>query len=387
MFINVSKICRANADIQPFEIVEAKGKGHPDSICDQLVEQIASSLINIYMQETGEICHFNVDKALLRGGTSIPRFGGGEVVDPIEIYIAGRATCKIKRKNIPIDEIINDVCKSWLSENIHNLDIEKHIKIVSFVRPGSQDLSDIFSRDIDLFGSRLSNDTSFGVGYSPLSRLENLVNEVSRSLSSSDWLSDQPAFGEDTKVMGIRKHNEIELIVACALVDKYISSLSDYLEKKELLERSLKELASTISFLPCKIIVNAADQIEKESIYLTVTGTSAECGDDGQVGRGNRINGLITPYRPMSIEAASGKNPITHVGRIYNYWAREICQSLIDKFGLSSCECYLVGQIGAPINQPNLVDLRVSDLEEDSCSKKELVEFISDFLGEKIFDK
>ncbi len=56
--------------------------------------------------------------------------------------------------------------------------------------------------------------------------------------------------------------------------------------------------------------VNTADDIKKKSVFLTVTGTSAEMGDDGSVGRGNRCNGLITPNRPMSMEATSGKNPI-----------------------------------------------------------------------------
>jgi S-adenosylmethionine synthetase len=42
---------------------------------------------------------------------------------------------------------------------------------------------------------------------------------------------------------------------------------------------------------------------------------------DAQFGRGNRINGLITPCRPMRLEAAAGKIPVTHVGKIYNVMA------------------------------------------------------------------
>jgi S-adenosylmethionine synthetase len=56
-------------------------------------------------------------------------------------------------------------------------------------------------------------------------------------------------------------------------------------------------------------------RVKPSTVYLTVTGTSAEAGDDGEVGRGNRVNDLITPYRPISLEAAAGKNPVTHVGQ------------------------------------------------------------------------
>jgi S-adenosylmethionine synthetase len=72
------------------------------------------------------------------------------------------------------------------------------------------------------------------------------------------------------------------------------------------------------------VVVNAADDLQAGSVYLTVTGTSAEAGDDGEAGRGNRVNGLITPYRPMTMESAAGKNPVTHVGKISN-----VCASLI----------------------------------------------------------
>ena len=73
-------------------------------------------------------------------------------------------------------------------------------------------------------------------------------------------------------------------------------------------------------------MVNALDDpkaSDESGIYLTVTGLSAEQGDDGEVGRGNRVNGLITPSRAMSLEAAAGKNAVAHVGKLYNLWRTE----------------------------------------------------------------
>src|SRR5690606_40191772 len=85
-----------------------------------------------------------------------------------------------------------------------------------------------------------------------------------------------------------------------------------------------REAARTAGARDCAVEVNMADGETPESVYLTVTGTSAESGDYGQVGRGNRANGLITPHRPMSLEAVAGKNPVTHVGKLYNLLASRI---------------------------------------------------------------
>jgi S-adenosylmethionine synthetase len=106
--------------------------------------------------------------------------------------------------------------------------------------------------------------------------------------------------------------------------------------------------------------VNTADEISRGSVYLTVTGTSAEAGDDGQAGRGNRANGLITPYRPMTLESVAGKNPVTHVGKLYNLAAGLIAASVVDEVPeVGEAECRLVSRIGRPISDPQVADVRV----------------------------
>ncbi|MEM4586787.1 MAG: methionine adenosyltransferase, partial [Desulfurococcaceae archaeon] len=95
------------------------------------------------------------------------------------------------------------------------------------------------------------------------------------------------------------------------------------------------------------------------SVYLTVTGTSAEHGDDGATGRGNRANGLIAPMRPLSMEAVAGKNPVNHVGKIYNVIARRIANKIyntIDCFKEVYVE--IVSQIGRRIDQPLITAIR-----------------------------
>lgn len=91
---------------------------------------------------------------------------------------------------------------------------------------------------------------------------------------------------------------------------------------------------------------------------LTVTGTSAESGDDGEVGRGNRVSGLITPYRCMTMEAVAGKNPLTHVGKLHNLMASRISQrSVADVPEISDVQCILASQIGHSVSDPQIVDV------------------------------
>jgi S-adenosylmethionine synthetase len=118
------------------------------------------------------------------------------------------------------------------------------------------------------------------------------------------------------------------------------------------------ELAAEHDFVDVNISVNAADTTE--SVYLTVTGTSAESGDDGEVGRGNRITGLITPCRPMTLEAAAGKNPVSHVGKIYNVVARQIAELLAASPAIARAECLMVSRIGAPVTEPAIVQIKLA---------------------------
>jgi S-adenosylmethionine synthetase len=344
---------------QPVEIVERKGIGHPDTVCDALAEELSRALCQFYLERFGLVMHHNVDKALLWGGTSQPAFGGGQVLAPMEIFLAGRATCAYKGIKVPVEELVRESCSNWLRANFHALDPERHVKLHSLVRPGSADLVDIYLRQEET-GIALANDTSCGVGYAPLSELERVVLQVEKTLNSSEIKSVHPDIGEDIKVMGVRRGEVIELTVACAFVDQYISDVDDYVRKKAQLITLAEQAAGMESNRQIIVTANAADDVAKGSLYLTVTGTSAESGDDGEVGRGNRVNGLIAPYRPMNMEAAAGKNPVTHVGKLYNIVAQRIADMLVQELeGVSEASCYLVSRIGSPINEPKVVDLRL----------------------------
>ncbi len=345
---------------QIVEIVERKGIGHPDTICDALAEELSRALCKYYLDRFGIVMHHNVDKALLWGGASQPRFGGGKVLEPIEIFLAGRATCQYKGVNVPVEDLVYESCYNWLATNMHALDPAQHVRLHSLIRPGSIDLVELYLRQ-EQTGIALANDTSCGVGYAPLSELERVVVQVEKSLNAEGSKSSSPEFGEDIKVMGVRHHNSIELTVACAFVDRYIQDIDNYLKRKSSLVSLVEQAARSESTMNVHVNVNTADDVDKDSIYLTVTGTSAESGDDGEVGRGNRVNGLITPYRPMNMEAAAGKNPVTHVGKLYNIVAQKVTNTLVNELEeVNEAYCYLVSRIGSPITEPQIAELQLA---------------------------
>jgi S-adenosylmethionine synthetase len=342
------------------EIVERKGLGHPDTICDALAENLSRNLCREYRRRFGDVLHHNVDKALLCGGRAAPAFGGGAVLTPVHIYLAGRAVTEIGAEAIPVREIAVEGSRSWLKSNLHAFDAEQHARFEALIRPGSPDLQELFRRE----GQRatpLANDTSIGVGHAPLSPLEGTVLEVEKQINGRAREVENPAWGEDVKVMGIRHGNSVELTVACALIGRYLADLEDYLGAKAALAELVQQTALKHGFAVCKTHINAADQPARGTLYLTVTGTSAEGGDDGQVGRGNRSNGLITPGRPMSLEAAAGKNPVSHVGKIYNVLARRIAHSIVTNVpDVTAAHCIMVSRIGAPVTSPAIVEVKLA---------------------------
>ena len=344
----------------PVEIVERKGVGHPDTICDNLAEELSVALCKLYLEEFGFVQHHNVDKALLVGGVANPSFGGGEIVTPIEIYLVGRAIKEKDEKPLPVDEIAIEVAKEWLRNNIRNLDPDRHVIITPKIRPGSKDLVELFERFAKKGEVPLANDTSFAVGYAPFDDLEKVVFYTEKYLNSKEFKEEHPYLGEDIKVMGVRLGEKIRITIAAAFVDKYVENTEDYLQKKEIVRQKALENASKYTDKEVEIFINTADNPENDSVYITVTGTSAEAGDDGQVGRGNRPNGLITPYRPMTLEAAAGKNPVSHVGKIYSAVANIIAQRVVNEVEeIREAYCYMVSQIGKPITQPQVCDVKI----------------------------
>jgi len=362
MEIDITKTDSDPVEERKIELVERKGIGHPDSICDGIAESVSRELSKEYRERFGEILHHNTDEVQLVAGESSPEFGLGEIITPMYILLTGRATKQFDGEKIPVDSIALKAAKEYIRENFKILE-PSMIEFESRIGETSTDLESVYNRE-----EVLSNDTSFGVGHAPYSRTEKAVKNIDKEVRGL-YTS-----GEDVKVMGLRRNDRLTVTVASAAISERVESMDDYIEHRE----EIKKIAETEvkkQDLEPEIYVNTADDLENKEVYLTVTGTSAEMGDDGSVGRGNRVNGLITPHRSMSMEASSGKNPVTHVGKIYNLLSHEIADEIHSKTG-SYAHVKLLAQIGAPINDPALVEV------ETEASRDEITEIIERNLEE-----
>ena len=356
--IIVEELVRTPVEMQKVELVERKGVGHPDSIADGIAEAVSRALSREYIRRYGIILHHNTDQVEVVGGRTYPRFGGGEVIKPIYILLSGRAVEFVDKEMFPVHEVAIKAAKDYLKKTVKHLDVNNYVVIDSRIGQGSVDLVGVFNK-VKENPIPLSNDTSFGVGYAPLSETEKIVLETERLLNSEEFKKKWPAVGEDIKVMGLRKGEEIDLTIAAAIVDSEVQNPQEYMEVKEGIYNAIKELTSKYTNRDVNIYVNTADDPDKDIYYITVTGTSAEAGDDGSVGRGNRVNGLITPNRHMSMEAAGGKNPVSHVGKIYNILAHLIARDIAEEVeGVQEVYVRILSQIGKPIDEPLVASIQ-----------------------------
>src|SRR3990172_8767114 len=333
---------------QGSEIVERKGVGHPDSVADGLAESVSRALCRMYIERYGRILHHNTDQAEVVGGQSAPKFGGGVVLEPAYIVLVGRATTMVNGEPLPYRTTAIQTAHDYLEKTCTNLNVDADVTLDCKIGQGSVDLRGLYDTQ-----KHLANDTSFGVGFAPFSETETLVLET-EELINGPPKKDLKEVGQDIKVMGGRQGDSIRLTIAAALVDRYVPDKGHYASVIEELRERVIDHAARHTKRRVTVDVNTGDDPAAGIFYLTVTGLSWENGDDGSVGRGNRVSGLITPYRPMSMEAAAGKNPVTHVGKLYNLLSFQIANRIAEEHAGTVKEVWIriVSQIGKPIDQP-----------------------------------
>jgi S-adenosylmethionine synthetase len=345
---------------QKLEIVERKGLGHPDFMCDNIMDRISVKLSQEYIKKAGRILHHNIDKSLLAAGEAEPRFGGGIVKKPMLLIIGDRATFDVNGDKIPIKDIAIKTAKEWFKEQLRFVDPVKHVRYQVELKPGHPELMDIFERKGKVLGA---NDTSAAVGYAPMTRTEKIVLETEKYVNSREFKKRFPESGEDVKVMASRIDNDLRLTMCMSFVDRFVKSENDYFRKKETIHEEITSFVkSRNDFDRVMIGLNTLDKKGRglNGAYVTVLGTSAEGGDSGQVGRGNRTNGVIPLNRPYCSEAAAGKNPVSHVGKIYNTLTHKMASEVYKQVsGLEEVYIWLLSEIGKPIDDPAVAGVQV----------------------------
>lgn len=380
-------------------MVETKGKGHPDNICDTLAEKISANYSKYCLENYGMILRHMIDKLSILGGGTKVKFNGGEMISPIKILVNGRFTDRYNNQKIDYMKIVNEIIKKYFHELFPMIDIEKDLLIIDNTHhnegPGVVYNDDnttkserakffevVNDEDVTKHNNHnRCNDTSTTVSYYPMSKLEKTVLNIEQLLNSNNYKKVKPWVGNDIKVMGMRKDKKIEITSCVPLISKYVRDIDDYKEK---LSEIKKDIENEIKkqFKNCDVIVylNTRDDYENNDLYMTLTGSAVESGDEGAVGRGNRSRGVIPFSRNFSMEAACGKNPVYHTGKLFTAIGDIISQKIYEKYKVENI-VYCTSKMGDSINNPWNISV-----ELNKKLSKEQLDDINNMIN-KIVDK
>lgn len=264
--------------------------------------------------------HHNCDKALLVAGQVELQWGGGRVLEPMRLVMGDRATATWNGQGIDVKAIAIDTARQWIRTYLHHVDPDAHVQYQVELKPSSAALAAQSRRE----GIRTANDTSAVVGYAPVTETERLVFEAERYLNSPGFKARFPDTGEDVKVMGVRETRKLYLTIAMPLLDRALHNEGEYFARvDEIRDATLAHLQSRLEQLDeLTLGLNVLDRRGEGlmGIYASVLGVSAESADSGEVGRGNRLNGLISFCRPGGSEAAAKKIPSVTPARSTVCW-------------------------------------------------------------------
>ena len=370
------------------EIIERKGVGHPDTLADALAEDLSVAYSNYTLERFGLILHHNFDKVGILGGKTDVTYGYGKLISPIRILLNGRASTRFANTAIPVRDILQEEGKCFFKEIFGDLvdvsrDLEFQFNVSSASGPGrirssKGSRAHLFTPrsadEVRGYDKLVANDTSVGCSYAPLSKFEQTILQIERDLNSPSLKHSFPWLGTDIKILGVRIGGKKSITVCVPQIARYVESESAYKENIKVTESFIHESFQKFFLDEClELFINTRDDFKKSDIYLTAIGSSIESGDEGLVGRGNRINGLITPFRPMSPEGACGKNPVYYVGKLYNVAALNIANRIYEKTRTAN-EVFLVGQNGRCLTKPWKTIVRVYQSRLNKRFLKSIVE-------------
>ncbi len=373
---------------RPIEIVERKGVGHPDTLSDALGEHLSRTYANYTRMRFGAILRHQFDKVALMCGRAEVSFGGGELLDPIRVLINGRASACLGDEEIPVRDLLTDATREFFTARFPMLDFNRDFRIMYEVRSGPHTTTGgIFGSKDEVRSATASihfrfhprsladlpetrkveaNDTSAAVAWAPFSPLEHAVLKIENDLNSTETKRTYPWIGSDIKIMAVRNSDTVKMVIAVPLLSRLTHSGKEYFDRLAIIEQRVRTrfAEAAPSYRLGDLVLNSGDNMEGRKLYMNFTGSSIESGDEGMVGRGNRIGGVIAPCRPYSMEGLGGKNPRYHVGKVYSAAAYDIAHRLYSELGLST-NVFMVNRMAEPLSHPWFATVETLSLSVD----------------------
>lgn len=351
------------ADDIEVEVCERKGLGHPDTLSDGLAEACSNAYSRYCREKFGAVLHHNLDKMGIRGGLFDIDYGRADFKAPPIVLVGGRISSSFGGEEIPVREIIEETTQKYLSKILPRF--APYVNQTKFVH-----LTSSFSKipfwyqprsldDVPDAKKPFASDTAAVCAWAPFSRLERLTLYAESFFYNLDGSARFEDVGHDIKVMGIRHGESVDLTVALPIHSDTVKSFDDYNQRRLGYQAQLGiYLQERETTLRINCVVNSqSDQKDKQSKYITATGSCIDFGEEGYVGRGNPHNGVISSMRPVSVEAAFGKNPSYHTGKVLSFFARKISTKLFERLEMHN-EIIAISNNGSDLRRPTSLAIR-----------------------------
>lgn len=368
-------------DTKKLEVVERKGIGHPDTLADGIAEKISIEYSKYCLDKFGFILHHNVDKVCVMGGLAEINWGASKFKEPVRILINGRMSKSFAGTQIPLEEINEKAIKDYLSKTLPHLNLEKDLLIINETTQYTRNptwFNPKEEKDLPELSKMFANDTSAVVSSYPLTLTEQLPLELEGLFYDKEGNPKYDFIGQDIKVMIIRKEKHYSITMCIPFFAEYVKNFDSYLKQKEnivnIVQNYLNErLKEPITF---ELFINTQDQNARtiRNLYVVSAGSSTDFGEEGCVGRGNNRQGIIPMFRTHSMEAAWGKNPVYHTGKVYGVIVDTLAKEISLAFK-SNVEVMIVTRMGDPFFSPHSVTVSSSK----KIDQKELNNFIKTF--------
>lgn len=349
----------------PVEIVERKGLGHPDTLADALAERMSVAYSRHCLQRYGAVLHHNLDKLYLRGGHCRTGLGDFEMTEPVTLTIGGRVSASFAERPVPYRELFEEAARGYLATVLPRFDHARWLRVEhattsrsrfpSWFHPASLD-------DLPELAHPSASDTAVITAWHPETPAERVALVLERHLNREGGGPRYPELGQDIKVMAVRTGEHLDITVNVAVNPLAVSDTDSYDAVIARLHGELDQLTGTVlaGTMSHRLSLNTGDgnPYRGKRCYLLGTGSCLEFGEEGFVGRGNTPAGYIPLHRPKSAEAAFGKNPVYHAGKVYAVHASRIARRVFEKTG-SPATVTIASRHSDPLRQPSFTDVAV----------------------------
>jgi S-adenosylmethionine synthetase len=349
----------------PVEVVERKGLGHPDTLADALAERLSVAYSRYCLERFGAVLHHNLDKLYLRGGQCRIGLGDFEMTEPVTLIIGGRVSNSFAGTPVRYRAMFEEAARDYLATVLPHFDHGRWLRVEhattsrsrfpTWFQPASLD-------DLPELVNPTANDTAVVTAWWPDTPAERVALALERHLNQDGLGPRYADLGQDIKVMVIRQGRQIDITVNVAVHPLAAGDPAAYDAIINRVRVELDQVAGAIlagtAVHRLRLNTGDANPFRGKRCYLLGTGSCLEFGEEGFVGRGNTPAGYIPLHRPKSAEAAFGKNPVYHGGKVYSIHATQIARRVFEVTGVPATVT-IASRHSDPLRQPSFAEVAV----------------------------